>query len=246
MKHILERGNPLLEVKNLTAYYGSIKALDSISFNILDNEIVAMIGPNGAGKSTAIKAVCGLIDRIEGQIDFQGHSIVGLPPNELVKKGISLVPDGRKVFSTMTVLENLFMGGYLLNNDKREANIEKAFSTFPALKDRKNQRAGTLSGGEQQMLAIGRSLMLNPKLLILDEPTLGLSPNYIEIIFEKIKEINKIGTAVIIVEQNVQMALENAHRGYVFNLGKIFLEGDTQDLLMNEEIKKSFLGHLKK
>ncbi len=238
----------LLEVRNLTVYYGAVQALNNIFLKIDKGEIVAMIGPNGAGKSTALKAICGLLKETGGEIKkgdiiFEGKSIKGLPPYELAKMGISLVPEGRRIFPTMTVLENLEMGGYL-NQDikKNQEALEKIFEIFPVLKERKNQKAGTLSGGEQQMLAIGRSLMLQPKLLLLDEPSLGLSPNYVEDVFEKIKEINKAGVSILLVEQNARMALEYAHRAYVFKIGKIFLEGEGKQLLENEVIKKSFLG----
>ena len=238
----------LLEVRNLTVYYGAVQALNNISLKVNKGEIVAMIGPNGAGKSTALKAICGLLKETGGEIKngeviFEGKSIKGIPPYELVKMGISLVPEGRRIFPTMTVLENLEMGGYLNQNvkEKKEA-LERVFEIFPVLKERRNQKAGTLSSGEQQMLAIGRSLMLQPKLLLLDEPSLGLSPNYVEDVFEKIKEINRAGVSVLLVEQNARMALEYAHRAYVFKIGKIFLEGEGKQLLENEVIKRSFLG----
>ena len=238
----------LLEVRNLTVYYGSVQALNNIFLKVNKGEIVAMIGPNGAGKSTALKAICGLLKETGGEIKkgdviFEGKSIKGLPPYELVKMGISLVPEGRRIFPTMTVLENLEMGAYL-NQDikKNQEALEKVFEIFSVLKERRNQKAGTLSGGEQQMLAIGRSLMLQPELLLLDEPSLGLSPNYVEDVFEKIKEINRAGVSILLVEQNARMALEYAHRVYVFKIGEIFLEGEGKKLLKNEIIKRSFLG----
>ena len=232
----------LLEVKDLTVYYGPVKALEGVSFKIDEGEIVAMIGPNGAGKSTALKAVCGLVNPTEGEILFQGEKINGLRPDQLVQKGLSLVPEGRRLFPTMTVLENLEMGAFTRDGNSIPENLEKVFALFPHLKDRRYQRAGTLSSGEQQMVAIGRALMLKPKLLLTDEPSLGLSPNYVDLIFEKLTEINKDGTSVLLVEQNAQMALEIAHRGYVFKIGEIVMEDSGKNLLGNEEVKKAFLG----
>ena len=233
----------LLEVRNLTVHYGAVKALDNISLEVMESEIVAMIGPNGAGKSTALNAISGLIKSTSGVIDFQGQSIKNLPNYDLVKKGVTLVPERRRVFTSMSVLENLEMGAYI-RNDKMliKEDIKEVFKLFPSLKERQSQRAGTLSGGEQQMLAMGRALMLKPKLLLLDEPSLGLSPNYIDAVFERISEINKHGTTILMVEQNARMALEFADRGYVFKIGKIFLEDKAENLLKNEEIKKAFLG----
>ena len=233
----------LLEVRDLTVHYGAVKALDNISLEVKEGEIVAMIGPNGAGKSTALNAISGLIKSTSGVIDFQGQSIKNLPNYDLVKKGVTLVPERRRVFTSMSVLENLEMGAYI-RNDKMliTEDIKEVFKLFPSLKERQSQRAGTLSGGEQQMLAMGRALMLNPKLLLLDEPSLGLSPNYIDAVFERISEINKHGTTILMVEQNARMALEFADRGYVFKIGKIFLEDKAENLLKNEEIKKAFLG----
>jgi len=232
----------LLEVKNLTVYYGSVLALDDISLSVNGGEIVAMIGPNGAGKSTALKAICGLVKSTSGEILFQGEDINGNQPYQLVEKGLCLVPEGRRVFTSMTVLENLEMGAYTRNDKNIQEDIDRVFTLFPVLKKRQKQRAGTLSSGEQQMLAIGRALMLRPKLLLLDEPSLGLSPNYMETVFEKIKEINKEGTTILLVEQNARMALEYADRGYVFKIGKIAFEDNAKNLLENDEVKQSFLG----
>lgn len=202
-----------------------------------------MIGPNGAGKSTALKTICGLLNPRSGAILFQGEKINGKHPYELVEKGLCLVPEGRRVFTSMTVLENLEMGAYT-KHDKRASreDIDKVFNLFPILKNRHRQRAGTLSSGEQQMLAIGRALMLKPKLLLLDEPSLGLFPNYVETVFEKIKEINREGTTILLVEQNARMALEYAGRGYVFEIGKIAFEDQAENLLENDQVRKSFLG----
>ncbi len=240
----------LLQVQDLTVYYGMVQALNNISLVVNEGEIVALIGPNGAGKSTALKAICGLLKATEGEIKtgdvtFRGKSIKNVPPHDLVKKGISLVPEGRRVFPTMTVLENLEMGFYTqfsVDSSQLSDRLNKVFDLFPVLKQRRKQRAGTLSSGEQQMLAIGRALMLKPKLLLLDEPSLGLSPNYVEDVFEKIKEINKNGTTVLLVEQNARMALEYADRGYVFKIGEIALEDTGKNLLGNDEVRRSFLG----
>lgn len=237
-----------LEVKDLTVDYGTVRALSDISLQVKQNEIVALLGPNGAGKSTALKAICGFLQPTGGNITsgevlFEGKSVKNVPTYELVEKGISLVPEGRRVFPTMSVLENLEMGGFTAYDRVMvRDNIEKVFTIFPDLKKRQKQRAGTLSSGEQQMLAMGRALMLKPKLLLLDEPSLGLSPNYVEIVFEKMKEINKNGTTILLVEQNAQIALETAHRGYVFEIGKIVLEDTCKNLLENCEVKKTFLG----
>ena len=246
----------LLEVKNLTAYYDAVLALNNISLTVSEGEIVAMIGPNGAGKSTALKAICGLLNPRSGEVLFQGENINGKQPYQLVEKGLCLVPEGRRVFTSMTVLENLEMGAYTVSSgqwsvvskknrqpkvDIRQL-VEKVFSLFPVLKERQKQKAGTLSSGEQQMLAIGRALMLKPKMLLLDEPSLGLSPNYVDMVFERIKEINSEGTAILIVEQNARMALEYADRGYVFEIGKIAFEDKAKNLLENDEVRKSFLG----
>ena len=204
-----------------------------------------MIGPNGAGKSTALKAVCGLIPAKEGSIQFQGKDIKGSSPDQLVKKGLSLVPEGRRIFSTMTAQENLEMGVFTIANKEKaliKERLERVFKIFPILGGRKRQKAGTLSSGEQQMLAIGRALMLEPKLLLLDEPSLGLSPNYVEIVFEKLVEINNAGTSILLVEQNAYKALELCHRGYVFDIGTIALEGNRESLLKDDRIKKILIG----
>jgi branched-chain amino acid transport system ATP-binding protein len=238
----------LLEVKNLKARYGAVIALKDVSFEVGEGEIVAMIGPNGAGKSTALNAVSGVLRVKDGTIDtgeilFEGKSIKGLRTDELVYKGISLVPEGRRVFPTMTVMENLQMGAYI-RGDKTAIvqDIYKILELFPNLKDRLKQKAGTLSSGEQQMLALGRALMLQPKLLLADEPSLGLSPNYLELIFDKLVEINKSGTSILLVEQNASEALEIAHRAYVFSIGEIVLKDTGKKLLNDEKVKKAFLG----
>ena len=238
----------LLDVKNLQVFYGSVLALDDVSFEVGGGEIVAMIGPNGAGKSTSLKAVVGLLDAYDGYISkgeilFQDKAITGLRTDELVKLGISLVPEGRRVFPSMTVRENLEMGAFTKDNEySLNDNIARVLDIFPQLKDRVSQNAGTLSGGEQQMLALGRALMIQPKLLLADEPSLGLSPNYVEIIFEKLTDINKTGTSILLVEQNAQMALEVCHRAYVFETGKIVLHGERENLINDDRVKDVFLG----
>jgi branched-chain amino acid transport system ATP-binding protein len=233
----------LLDIRNLTVYYDSVLALDDISFIVNEGEIVAMIGPNGAGKSTALKTICGLLKPRSGEISFRGENIKGYQPYQLVKKGLCLVPEGRRIFPSMTILENLEMGAYTINKKKDiYEKINKVFNLFQVLKERQKQKAGTLSSGEQQMLAIGRALMLKPQLLLLDEPSLGLSPNYVSTVFEKIKEINKDGTTILVVEQNARMALEYSDRAYVFQIGKIALEDKAKSLLENDEVKKLFLG----
>ncbi len=233
----------LLEVRSLTVYYDTVLALDNISLTVGEGETVAMIGPNGAGKSTALKTICGLLKPQSGEVLFQGENINGKQPYQLVEKGLCLVPEGRRVFTSMTVSENLEMGAYTRSNKKAlHEDIVKIFKSFPVLKEREKQRAGTLSSGEQQMLAIGRALMLKPKLLLLDEPSLGLSPNYVDTVFEKIKEINKDGTTILLVEQNARMALEYSDRGYVFEIGKIAFQDKAKNLLENDEVRRSFLG----
>lgn len=238
----------LLEVKNLTARYGAVTALKEISFDVNEGEIVAMIGPNGAGKSTALKAVSGVLAATDGTIEsgeilFEGKGIKGLRTDELVAKGICLVPEGRRVFPTMTVLENLEMGAYK-RKDKTAVrqDIHMVLTLFPQLKERVKQKAGTLSTGEQQMLAMSRALMLKPKLLLADEPSLGLSPNFVELVFDKLVEINRKGTTILLVEQNASEALKIAHRAYVFSIGEIVLKDTGESLLRNEEVKKAFLG----
>ena len=233
---------------NLTARYGAVVALKHVSFEVGEGEIVAMIGPNGAGKSTALNAVSGVLEAGDGTIDageirFRGKSIRGLRTDQLVGEGISLVPEGRRVFPTMTVLENLEMGAFK-RKDKAaiQEDIDSVLDLLPQLKNRIKQKAGTLSTGEQQMLAMGRALMLRPKLLLADEPSLGLSPNYLELVFDKLVEINKNGTSILLVEQNASEALEIAHRGYVFSIGEIVLKDSGENLLNDDKVKKAFLG----
>ena len=232
-----------LEAKNISVNYGQVKALEDVTFAANAGEIVAMIGPNGAGKSTALKAVFGMVDlKAGGDIYFNGESIRGLRPDEHVAKVISLIPEGRRLFQSMTVIENLEMGAFSGNRKNIKPEIENILEIFPLLKDQRKQKAGILSTGEQQVLAMGRALMQKPKLLLADEPSLGLSPMYVDLIFEKLIEINKSGTSILLVEQNARMALEIAHRGYVFKNGKIFLEDTGNNLLKNDQVEKLFLG----
>ncbi|MGB9641562.1 MAG: ABC transporter ATP-binding protein, partial [Anaerolineales bacterium] len=222
----------LLEVKDLNVYYGAIHALQGISFYINQGEIVTLIGANGAGKSTTLNTISGILRPRSGKIIFKDKDITLTPAEEIVKLGICQSPEGRKIFATLTVMENLEMGAYT-QTDKNEINrsLERVFRSFPRLKERQNQLGGTLSGGEQQMLAIGRALMSRPQLLLLDEPSMGLSPILVEEIFNIIQEINSQGTSILLVEQNAQMALSVAHRGYVLETGRIVLSGDSTDLL---------------
>jgi len=236
----------LLEVKNLTVYYDSVQALDNISFRVEQGEIVAMVGPNGSGKSTALNTIMGTLPlnaKSNGEILFNGGKINNLQPYELVKMGIGLVPEGRRIFGSMTVLENLQMGGFTLDSRKKlEKGLETVFNLFPKLAERQQQRAATLSSGEQQMLAIGRALMLEPKLLLIDEPSIGLSPNFVRLVFEKLKEINFSGTSILLVEQNTRTALKNSNRAYLFGIGTIEKEGISAKLINDEKIKKLLLG----
>jgi branched-chain amino acid transport system ATP-binding protein len=235
--------NFLLEVKNLSVFYGGIQALKGVSFGINKGEIVTLIGANGAGKSTTLRTISGLVRPKEGEILLEGQSLKNVPPHEVVKRGVSQAPEGRKIFANLTVRENLELGAYL-RKDKAEiaADMDKVFTLFPRLKERIKQNAGTLSGGEQQMLAIGRALMPNPRLLLLDEPSLGLAPLLVKAIFEVIKEINQKGTTILLVEQNANLALHVAHRGYVLETGRIILSDTAKNLLTNAEVKKAYLG----
>lgn len=234
----------LLKIENLHTYYGHIHALKGINLEVEEGEIVTLIGANGAGKSTTLRTISGLVRPREGTITFNGQSIGGIPAHKIVGLGISQAPEGRQIFSTLTVTENLNMGAYTLGGDKQriEANRERVFSLFPRLEERKNQLGGTLSGGEQQMLTIGRALMAHPKLLLLDEPSLGLAPLLVKLIFETIHEINARGVTVLLVEQNARAALKIAHRGYVLETGRVVLTGKATDLLNDERVRKAYLG----
>jgi branched-chain amino acid transport system ATP-binding protein len=233
----------LLEVKNLNVYYGAIHALQGISFDINEGEVVTLIGSNGAGKSTTLSTISGLLQPRVGSVSFRDKDITLTQAQDIVKLGISQSPEGRKIIATLTVLENLEMGAYT-RSDKAEINtsIERVFKSFPRLKERQKQLGGTLSGGEQQMLAMGRALMSKPTLLLLDEPSMGLSPILVEEIFNIILEINKQGTSILLVEQNAQMALSVSHRGYVLETGRIVLQGKSDDLLHNPQVMEAYLG----
>ncbi len=230
----------MLNIKNLNAGYGEMPVLKDINITIAQGEIVSVVGSNGAGKSTLLKAISGLI-KSKGTITYNNESLHALAAHTIVQRGIIHVPEGRKIFPEMSVVENLIMGGYLHPKD-RKGNMERVFALFPKLADRRNQLGGTMSGGEQQMLAIGRGLMGNPKLLLLDEPSLGLSPLFTEVVFNAIQSINKSGVTVLLVEQNVYQSLKISNRGYVIEIGSIVLTGTGEELLNNQDIKKAFLG----
>jgi branched-chain amino acid transport system ATP-binding protein len=234
----------ILELENVHTYYGKIEALKGISIEIRDGEIVTLIGSNGAGKSTTLRSINGLNHPREGSIRFQGRDITDATPHAIVKSGISQAPEGRKLFSRMSVVENLEMGAFQREASKRELreDMQRVYDLFPRLAERKSQKAGTLSGGEQQMCAIGRALMARPKLLMLDEPSMGLAPILVDKIFEIIGEINKQGTPILLVEQNALMALDIAERGYVLETGSIVLDDDAKVLRENEQVRKTYLG----
>ncbi|MBR1553603.1 MAG: ABC transporter ATP-binding protein [Schwartzia sp.] len=233
----------MLEIKNIHVYYGAIHAIKGVSLTVRQGEIVTLIGSNGAGKSTTLRTVSGLLAPKEGDILFEGESIAGRPAQSIVKAGISQVPEGRRIFANMTVLENLELGAFTRDDaDGIKADMDMVFERFPRLLERKGQAAGTLSGGEQQMLAMGRALMSRPRLLLLDEPSMGLAPLLIREIFHIIVDINKTGTTVLLVEQNANMALSIAHRAYVLETGRIALSGDAKELAASEEVRKAYLG----
>ena len=230
-------------MENINTFYSSIQVLRDVSFDIQEGEIVSMVGGNGAGKTTLLKTISGLLSPRLGTINFLGERIDRLPPYKIVEKGAIQIPEGRKLFPPLTVLENLKLGAYLPSNkQKRAESLKRVFQIFPILEERKDQLAGTLSGGEQQMLAIGRGLMSLPKLLMLDEPSLGLAPLMVKEIFRVINEINKQGTTILLVEQNVKQSLALANRGYVLENGRIVLSGNSDELLRNEHTKKAYLG----
>jgi branched-chain amino acid transport system ATP-binding protein len=234
---------PVLEVDGIHTFYGTIEALKGISLEVRKGEIVTMIGANGAGKSTTLRSINGLNHPRSGSIRFMGEDITHSPAHKIVKRGISQSPEGRKLFPRMSVEENLEMGAFQRSGHAEiQADKDHVFELFPRLKERIHQKAGTLSGGEQQMCAIGRALMARPKLLMLDEPSMGLAPIFVDRIFETIVEINKDGTPVLLVEQNALMALDIAHRGYVLETGRVALEGSAKDLAANEDVKKAYLG----
>ena len=232
----------MLEVHDINVYYGAIHAIKGISFEVNEGEIVTLIGANGAGKSTTLKTISGLLHSRTGSITFQGENIAGTAPHKLVGKGLAQVPEGRAVFLQMTVEENLEMGAYTRPNAEVDPGLEKVYDQFPRLKERRKQIAGTLSGGEQQMLAMGRALMSSPRLMMLDEPSMGLAPILVDQIFDIIRSLHKNGTTILLVEQNAQMALSVADRGYVLETGKIVTSGSGKELLSDESVKKAYLG----
>jgi branched-chain amino acid transport system ATP-binding protein len=233
----------LLDVRELNVYYGAIHALQGISFTVNEGEIVTLIGANGAGKSTTLCTISGLLRPRRGSIRFRDHDITMIPAEQIVRRGIIQVPEGRKIFAPLTVRENLEMGAYT-REDRAEIqqSLERVFASFPRLKERINQLGGTLSGGEQQMLATGRGLMSRPTLLLLDEPSMGLSPIMVEEIFRIIQEINAEGTSILLVEQNAHMALSIAHRAYVLETGRIVIEGSTKEVRENPQVRAAYLG----
>jgi len=232
----------LLNVENLNVYYGSIHAIKDVSFHVAEGEIVSLIGANGAGKSTVLKTISGLLHSRTGGIQFEGQDIKSMAPHKIVGRGLAQVPEGRRVFLRMTVEENLEMGAFTRNMGEIDDSIADVYERFPRLKERRRQIAGTLSGGEQQMLAMGRALMSKPKLLMLDEPSMGLAPILVEQIFSIIKELNEAGSTILLVEQNALMALSIATRGYVLETGRIVLTAPGEELLHNEAVKKAYLG----
>ncbi|HFI0939518.1 TPA: ABC transporter ATP-binding protein [Streptococcus suis] len=233
----------MLKVENLSVHYGVIEAVKNVSFEVNEGEVVTLIGANGAGKTSILRTISGLVRPSSGTISFLGNEIQKVPARKIVADGLSQVPEGRQVFAGLTVMENLEMGAFLRNNrEENQANLKKIFARFPRLEERKNQDAATLSGGEQQMLAMGRALMSQPKLLLLDEPSMGLAPIFIQEIFDIIQDIQKQGTTVLLIEQNANKALAIADRGYVLETGKVVLTGTGKELLASEEVKKAYLG----
>ena len=232
----------ILKVDDINVYYGSIHAIKGISFEVEEGEVVTLIGANGAGKSTTLNTISGLLRSKTGSIEFMGQSLAKVPSHKIVERGLALVPEGRRIFLQMTVQENLEMGAFTQKGGETQQDLEKIYALFPRLKERLKQMAGTLSGGEQQMLAMGRALMSRPKLLMLDEPSMGLAPILVEQIFEIIRTLHKAGTTILLVEQNAQAALSVADRGYVLETGKIVTSGTGAELLASPEIKRAYLG----
>lgn len=232
----------ILSVKDINVYYGAIHAVTDISFDVNEGEIVTLIGANGAGKSTTLNTISGLLRSKTGDIEFMGNSIAKMGPNKIVQNGLVMVPEGRRIFLGMTVLENLEMGAYTRPNSEIKESLEQVFELFPRLKERIHQIGGTLSGGEQQMLAMGRALMAKPKLIMLDEPSMGLAPLLVDLIFEIIKDLHKAGSTILLVEQNAKAALSIADRAYVLETGKIVKSGKGSELISDPVIKKAYLG----
>ena len=234
--------NTILKVDDINVYYGAIHAIKGVSFEVNEGEVVTLIGANGAGKSTMLKTVAGLLSSRTGSVQFMGKDLGGIPAHKIVPMGLALVPEGRQIFLQMTVEENLQMGAFTRPASEYDESIADVYQRFPRLKERQNQIAGTLSGGEQQMLAMGRALMSKPSLLMLDEPSMGLAPILVEQIFDIVRELNQHGTTILLVEQNANMALSVAHRGYVLETGKIVATGTGAELLEDEAVKKAYLG----
>jgi branched-chain amino acid transport system ATP-binding protein len=232
----------LLEIDDIHTYYGGIEALKGISVEVEEGEVVTLIGANGAGKSTTLRSISGLTPPRQGSIKFDGHDISDTPPQDIVKRGISQAPEGRRIFPRMTVRENLELGAFLRDDDSVESDIRRVFDLFPRLEERQRQKAGTMSGGEQQMLAIGRALMSSPKLLLLDEPSMGLAPVLVERIYETVAEINRQGTTILLVEQNANYALEVSSRGYVLETGTVTIAAPSSQLRENPDVQKAYLG----
>ncbi len=237
-----ENRKPLLQVEDINVYYGAIHAIKGISFEVFPDEIVTLIGANGAGKSTTLNTIAGLLRPRSGRIILEGKDLTTIPASRIVSQGMALCPEGRRIFQQMTVRENLEMGGYTRPKSEIPASLEEMFTRFPRLKEREKQIAGTLSGGEQQMLAMARALMSKPKLLMLDEPSMGLAPILVEQIFDIIKELHQAGVTILLVEQNAQMALSIADRAYVLETGRIAMTGEASALLKNDDVRKAYLG----
>jgi len=232
----------MLEVNNINVFYGSIHAVKDISFHVNEGEIISLIGANGAGKTTILQTISGLLKSTTGSIYFRGNELRQIPAHKIVSQGLAQVPEGRRVFLQMSVMENLEMGAFTQPKSTIADNLEIVFEHFPRLKERRTQVAGTLSGGEQQMLAMGRAMMSNPRLLMLDEPSMGLAPILVEEIFKIIESLNKAGVTILLVEQNAQMALSVAHRGYVLETGKVVMTADAKELLNDDSVRKAYLG----
>jgi branched-chain amino acid transport system ATP-binding protein len=235
---------PLLRLTDVNTYYGRIHALQGIDIEVRSHEIVTLLGSNGAGKTTTLKTISGLLHPRDGTVEFDGKDITQTPAHELVRAGIAHAPEGRRIFSRLTVRENLLMGGFIRSAADRSEALERALALFPRLRERLDQKGGSLSGGEQQMLAIGRALMSGPRLLLLDEPSLGLAPILVQQIFDLIRQINELGTTILLVEQNALQALGIAHRGYVLQTGKVILSDTARGLAANEDVRKAYLGEI--
>lgn len=240
----MKGGGYMLQVKDIDVFYGKIHAIKGISFDVKEGEIVSLIGANGAGKTTILKTISKLLDPTNGSVLFKGEDITNIAPHKMITLGMAHVPEGRRIFSSMSVMENLEMGAFARKDNKEEfkEDLDEVFTRFPRLKERRNQQSGTLSGGEQQMLAIGRAMMSRPELLLMDEPSMGLAPILVDEIFSIIDKINKAGTTILLVEQNANRALHVSDRAYVLETGKIVMTGKAKELLSNEDIKKAYLG----